>query len=127
MFYKKLNTRIRIGSTTREANIPIRQHDECLGMKALRFLMAGHSLEEPMLRYCLNMIQLKVIKRLEHCRIKLKESVCLVGVPDPMNQLAEGEVYAYSLNLLRAINGPSVTCSGVYHTSERHYKCRASA
>ena len=46
-----------------------------------------------MLREHLTRIQLQGVTRLEHCRMRLAQSTCLVGIPDPLKVLREDEVY----------------------------------
>lgn len=67
-------------------------NDDSLGLKALRFLLAGHDLTEPMLQHLLKQIQLKGMTKLEHCRMRLSQSVYLVGAPDPTGLLLPHEV-----------------------------------
>lgn len=65
---------------------------------AEKFLLAGHSLGEPKLQNLLLKIQKKGLTKLKSGRMRLKDSAFLVGAPDPLNILEEGEVYVHVYN-----------------------------
>ena len=67
--------------------------DTCtIGLKTIRFLCAGHDLQECMLQSLLKHIQLNGIKKLKDCRMRLCKAAYLVGAPDPTNTLLSNQV-----------------------------------
>jgi hypothetical protein len=68
---------------------------ESPALKALHFLFAGHSLNEPQLQKHLSTLQGLALKRLRKLKFHLPQSAYLVGVPDPYGVLQDTEVYVY--------------------------------
>lgn len=62
-------------------------------IKALDFLLASHSLKEPMLQKLLIQMQRDKLRQLKEFRMKMSGLVYLVGIPDPYGDLLENEVF----------------------------------